>query len=584
MDPQTLCAIEPLSCWAQNFPFRESVSTTADACAHSFFGMCLIVPELQNGGIFGFAEFVQGFALLALIYTVSDVRYRFRMEAAPIPLYPLTLYLATFIGLGTLVSDVWFARQYPLPSFISARAIWQAVFGGLFLVLVLAWLLSSFVWPTRFGRFNRLSFARTLYYYLLQGAETDLPSVAVELARSAAPLIKHAQKQTTTGHVAHDLLLLIGVRKFCRHIAARAPGTAIEFFNQMTDQKKYPPTIMQFAVNISTEAILNKDSILYHEDEGFYSGYFGYVRPFTNAVYGDFRLMEALGNNTPLDVNFDVRTKFDADHLTAYTRAFLVTFKSAVNANKFYARSSVLFRAFKVVSKSCHDLYKLNNKPEPPDAEDIQRRLGVVVSFIEDAIDVLDKHGIKKTRLRRHDINNLWRDDLYDDIADLMFDVIKNASAVKKSDLSGWFIQHNSVWSQFFRQGENKTRAIILFKLRRLIYEEIRSIERVPHFVNAAVLGLCLNVMGLSLGNKRDFRVAEYPVRKVVLSWAKKHYLWMVKRGPKAAQAAEVGWISFDAENKRLVQSFNEGLRKKAFHVYLTLDEPTLPFPRSEDD
>jgi hypothetical protein len=95
---------------------------------------------------------------------------------------------------------------------------------------------------------------------------------------------------------------------------------------------------MQFAVNISTEAILNKDSILYHEDEGFYSGYFGYVRPFTNAVYGDFRLMEALGNSTPLDVNFDLRVKFDADHLTAYTRAFLVTFKSAVNANKFYAR------------------------------------------------------------------------------------------------------------------------------------------------------------------------------------------------------------------------------------------------------
>jgi hypothetical protein len=191
--------------------------------------MCLVVPEPQSAGIFGFAEFLQAFSLLALIFTVSDVRYRFRMEAAPIPLYPLTLYLATFIGLGTLGSDLWFARQYPLPSFLSARAIWQVAFGGLFLALMLVWLLSTFVRPTRFGRFNRFSFARTLYWYLLQGAETDLPSIAVELARSAAPLIKHAQQRTSTGHVAHDLLLLIGVRKICRHIAARAPSTAIEF-------------------------------------------------------------------------------------------------------------------------------------------------------------------------------------------------------------------------------------------------------------------------------------------------------------------------------------------------------------------
>src|ERR1700682_466067 len=121
MDPQTLCEIEPLSCWAQNFPFRESVSTAADACAHSFFGMCLVVPELQNGGIFGFAEFVQGFALLALIYTVSDVRYRFRMESAPIPLYPLTLYLAAFIGFGKLVSGVLFGKKVPPANFIVCR-------------------------------------------------------------------------------------------------------------------------------------------------------------------------------------------------------------------------------------------------------------------------------------------------------------------------------------------------------------------------------------------------------------------------------------------------------------------------------
>jgi hypothetical protein len=56
---------------------------------------------------------------------------------------------------------------------------------------------------------------------------------------------------------------------------ASSPGTAIEFFKAMSELEKYQIPIGQFASNVSTEALLNKDSIIYHEAEGYISGFFG---------------------------------------------------------------------------------------------------------------------------------------------------------------------------------------------------------------------------------------------------------------------------------------------------------------------
>ncbi|MFN0106702.1 MAG: hypothetical protein ACKV2U_31985 [Bryobacteraceae bacterium] len=278
-------------------------------CDRSFLGMCLVVPPEQGVGIFGFAEFVQAFALLALIYTLSGVRYRFRIGIAPIPIWKITFWLSGVIGLGTLGMDFWFAQRYPLPTFLISEPLWQTAFGLLFMFLAMTWLWFAFFKPPVFGRRNSLKYVQALYGHLLQGSESDLPAIADELGRSARSIIAYArevprrdqpeeegkhERKPSVANYAHDLLLLIGNRKFCRHIVASAPWTAIAFFQAMSELRKHRLPMGQFASNMSTEALLNRDSLLYHEDKGYYSGYLGYVRPFTTAVYGDFHLVEAL--------------------------------------------------------------------------------------------------------------------------------------------------------------------------------------------------------------------------------------------------------------------------------------------------
>lgn len=42
--------------------------------------------ETSAPKFFGFAEFLAGLALMVLAWTIADVRYRFRIRSAPIPL------------------------------------------------------------------------------------------------------------------------------------------------------------------------------------------------------------------------------------------------------------------------------------------------------------------------------------------------------------------------------------------------------------------------------------------------------------------------------------------------------------------
>lgn len=590
IDLHTLCAIEPLSCWAIDFPFPKTPEASSAECIRILAGICFVTPGPEQRGIFGFPEFVPGFGLLALIYTVSEVRYRFRVQAAAVNLYTLTFYLAGIIGAGTLWTDYWFSKEYLLPSFLASHAAWQIFFGGLFLFLVLSWLWAVFFHPTRFSQFNKFNYARVLYYYLLQGAESDLPIIAAEVGRSASSIIKFAEEQRPlarsstprdeTAGVANDILLLIAMRKFCRHIVASAPGTAMAFFNAMSDQRKFYVPIGQFASNITTEALLNKDSILYHEDEGFSSGYFGYVRPFTNAMYGDFSLIEAQGNHSALDIAFDARWKLDSAQVEAYCRAALTTIESSIHGHSLYLNSSAIYRALDVIKEATRDLYKLDYKPEPVDAEDIRGRLSAVVSFINDLVDLLEKREEEKKNidawpLRRHDEPYKWRGNWYDEVANLMYEIIEHAASVKRSDFVNWEIQYVSVWSRFFNFSDSKTRRIILFKLRRRLYEEIKTIERFPNFGNARILGFCLNVMGLSVGKSGTIPRGQYQLRKAVLSWTRRNYTWMILQSPKAAEAVQMGTLSYDGGINKLVKTYREGLRGEAPREYLELDMPS---------
>jgi hypothetical protein len=247
----------------------------------------------------------------------------------------------------------------------------------------------------------------------------------------------------------------------------------------------------------------------------------------------------------------------------------LTAFKSALPY--WGQHSSALYRAFGIIKHECFDVYKLDQSPEPPNAQDIEERVRVVVEFINNAIGVLEKHGLHPTRLRRHDEAYKWHDDYYDYLAVAMFEVISHVSSVKTAEFRGWSLQYSTVWARFFSFDKSKTRRIVLFKLRRLLYEEILELGKSPNYKNAAIFGYCLNICGVALGPRSGHRHDEYGFRKVVISWARDNYLGVVKRRANVAKACIMGTITFDRKNKRLVKTYQKGLNRVAPRDYLNL-------------
>ncbi len=359
--------------------------------------VCFVPLETSAPKFFGFSEFLAGLALMVLAWTIADVRYRFRIRSAPIPLQGLTFATVTLVGVLTLLTDLWRAQGWPVPkvSFFTP-ASWQAILAGLYLLIFLTWTIFAFIKPATFGKWDAKRYAETLFRVIVKGSSTELAVVADELMRSAKALVFYAtprgefqrflpnpaKKERRPPKIeayANDILSLIADRRLCRAIVESSPGTAWAFFGEMGGQKKYGVQIQTFASNIVSEVIENKGSFLYHETAGYESGLIGSYKPICQSIFSNYEMVEIIG--TVLDTNFTSRSKWDSDQWEAYCRIVLMTFRDYVKKGNS-GHSYVLYRALDDIGNALIDLYKLNGMEISNWNDDLLSRLRVSLTSL----------------------------------------------------------------------------------------------------------------------------------------------------------------------------------------------------------
>lgn len=558
-----------------------------------FAGVCFIPLDPNGTKFFGFSEFLAGLALMVLAWTIADVRYRFRIRTAPIPLRGSTFGVVATVGVLTLLTDLWRAEGWLVPrGNVLTPASWQAILAALFLVTFLSWAWFAFIRPATYGRKNATRYVQALYAHILRGNPSDLAVVADELADSARAIVRYATNvdrfkgrgesqsadestpRPTLPKVeayANDILLLIADKRFCRAIVESAPVTAWALFEEMSKARKYRIQISIFAKNLMSEAIANKNSFLYHEVEGYESGLLGYHKPLSQAMFSNYEMVESI--ETLLDPDLDRHWKWDAEHWQAYCRVVLMTVRGYVDQN-FGIHSTILYRAKHFIERAGMGLHKLNGVSNSWESDEFAR-LRVVVDFIQDVIGILDEKGVPEyVSLRVRVEHGHPSESIYDWVASIIFEVILDAAAVTTPQWECWSVQHNAVWSELFQSAHlrNTAGAVVKFKVRRLLYDEIVEMRKFPNFKGARILCFCLNVMGLRLSDARydrDIRA----LHKAMLVWTKKNYAWLHSYNPRVAEACLVEDITFDAENLRLVKTYPaKDLRREAKHIYLPLD------------
>lgn len=564
-------------------------------CEYDLWGVCLTKAQDAGPAIFGFPDFLTALALLALAFSASDSLYRFKIEIAPLPLRLVAFIASIVIGVGSLVTDLWFARGwYSLP-WGWGRAEIQAGLAAIFLGVILLWLWFAFVTPTSFSRLNYRRFHGAIYRRMVRGSEAELAVIADQLPhaakaliqRSTAPLTGRRRKQLEDGEIvipliqqyAHDVLWLLGTRKFCRVVMASSPHTAIVFMSEAKTQKRNNVPLAAFIQNVTLEAILNPDSQVYHEDRSSLTSVFGYIQPFTSAVYGNYKLLEhSSGSITPaLDLDWQAYRQFTAAQWEAYFRITLTVIEGFVAAGRVQAHSQLLFNALEQIRTASSETYQLNGSTGPVYRSDLLTKLSTSVRFVRDALEALDKaEGLDDVQRRLPDESRAFgQRTIFDHLAELLYHIILDASGVEGPPDLAWTVYYNTVWSPLFNfGGDGPATSLVLFKLRRKLFNEIKHLEEFPNFEGARILAFALNVVGFSFEYMSARDRAWLPFGKAVIGWTRRNYLQLREANVRVADACLIGRVTFDPELHKIVKTYVQGLRAEPPRVLLDLDPP----------
>lgn len=550
----------------QCYPFNLTLLTSL---AFDCFALDKTAPKY-----FGFAELISGLALTLVVWTVADLRYKFRIDTAALPVRGASIMITLVVGILALLTDHWRASQsrVPVGGWLTPES-WQLLLGGGFFLVLAAWLWLAFFRPARFSRWNAKKFACCVEKRLLQGSPTELAIVGDELARSVSRIVNHLPDNcqrnqiTTTQARAIWLLMAMGSPKFCRAVVEGSPRFIINLFNAVSHQHKYSQEFKIIAKNLVTAAIENRNSFLYHEQDFYVSGLEGVTRPVTTALCQSPELITHV--DTLLSPEYSSRTPWDIDQWNAYFRLMLEAFTVHVG-DPGASKQSSLHWAYQQIKYIYYDLTEHLLISDLRLNDDLDLRLKTLGRLIKDMVTVLDDRMLQ---------GNAYVDHAAEDIAELIFDLIKSAASVRKPRKVSRRIQHGLIWDAILNSGELRTETGK--KILKLVQGKLlNSVIQAPNLDSVRLLGYCLNVMGFKTPEKDEaFGSSWREMHVQLIAWVKCNIASLLKTHSRMGRECFVEGMSFDEQNNRLVIHYAGEDGGEESYDYLEVELPHTPAP-----
>lgn len=270
-----------------------------------------------------------------------------------------------------------------------------------------------------------------------------------------------------------------------------------------------------------------------------------------------------------MDIDNKLIASWNAKQLNAYCRCILTTLESYLQRNFWPKQSDILNRALNNIVKGTHDLYKLDAVSNIDENLTITQRLQTTTNFIIEAIALFERYNIGC------ELKVQSQENLYDQLADMMANIIYSASYIRSPEETNWNIQYANVWYIFFIAfHQDSAWKIIRYKLCRILYKEIKEIDSHPNFKSAQILGFCLNVMGLELHSNNENRYYGYHgLHRALISWVSNNYDRLHKTHKSVADACLTGNITFDEKSSMLIKTYSKGLKSKPDRQMLVINK-----------
>jgi len=528
--------------------------------------------------IFSWSDFLTALALMTIAWTLTDVRYQFRLQVAPFDIKRKSFYIICVVGALTLLTDLWKAEHWLVPNGdLLTFAQWEALLGLIVFLLFIVWIWFAFMHPTKFSQYNAYRYADAVSKIIMKSSESEMAVLADELKYSANALIKSASNTTKDDRqtvftnkekCANDILQLMGDRRFCRAVVINSSGTIGAIFNELLSYNRYHVPIQIFAKNVFTEALNYKGSFIYHENNFYENGLMGYQKPLLLKMFSNYYLIREI--NVMLDVNYMDRSNWDAIQLDAYCRSVLIVIEDYINKCTIWEHSFQIYRAQNnivdfIQFQFSKDMLVLDN--------DKMEKLEIVVNFVVKTIELLEKKDVPSHFRIKANRKNEHYENYYDYIAELIFKIIDSVSVVKMPIFERWSIQHNAVWAKFFNFGRLSSPCgeIIKHKVRRRLYDKIKNINVCSYYAGTKILSFCLNMFGID-SDYREHAKDHKALKKAILSWLIKNYASLNKELPEIAKECLPENFTFDADENKITQMIYIGFIRRTSderHLYV---------------
>lgn len=542
---------------------------------------------------FGFSEFLTSLALMVLAWTTTDVRYRFRILSAPISLQHLTFKLVTTVGVLTLLTDLWRAEQWPVPTFIPLTlGSWQAIMGGTLLLTFIFWVRLAFIHPPVYNIYNAKRFTQALYLIILKGSKEELPIIADELTHSMKNIVTYATEEQENPEkntqdtqevqiYANTILALIADRRFCKTIASSSPITAIALYIEMNKTKKYRIPVKIFTKNLVNEAIGNKNSFLYQETNGYQSGFIGSQKPLSQTLFSNYKMSEAIGTTLLIDIKQN--SEWDNFQWDAYLRIVLITLEN-FDPNENEGRSLILGNALRYVRSEALEIGKpIHDVNTSPGQEQLDR-IDMIIEFTKSSIKALNKKNIKPSiktltsHRQRIGKYKIYSEIIYDEIANLMTDIIISSSRVTDKDLKSQIRLLILSKALFYGNApEGHSERIIQMKYRRNIYDNIKYIKTNPSIFHALLLRFYINTFGIETFDYEK-KSGNFILSKAIIRWIKNNYDWMYNHEKDVAITCLGDHLCYDSTNYAIIRKHQPPLKSGERNILLYVN-PSEPPP-----
>ena len=528
---------------------------------------------------FGFSEFLTSLALMVLAWTTSDVRYRFRIDCAPIPLKGITFWVVVIFGTLTLLTDLWRAEQwFVLTSIPLTIGSWQALMGGALLLTYFLWVWFSFLAPATYGKKNPDKFYQNLYVRVINGSQNELTTMAQEITYSIESIIRYAKnapneenkKEYKVAVFANRILLLIAEKKFCQAIINGSNTTALVIVEEIRRTKKYDIPISLFINNFVCESIENKNSFLYKETNMIDSGIIGYDKPLSQALFSNYEMAKEI--ETTLTLRPLENHKWDNDQWKAYLRIVSITlegFKPEIHGSS----SKVISRALWRITRSTNNIHTLNSEQTYSDENEQFERGKLVTKFIKDCINDLSKKNTPANTSPHIDTEDGTRNtDIYEQISRLMLGLILDVSRITNpkwiEKLEGEIISQKIF---FYAPNRNKVEKIIHGKFIRLFYINVEASKSTSLNQPVMMTRFLLDLTAL-IELARDEDMMKSNSHRLAVRWIKNNYSLIHKNNREIAELCLGENMIYDKENCRIVKTYYHPLTARQQKVFLKVN------------